>query len=332
MDDDDEIKSYLTQKIELILKLIEYLNEQKSLECNSEDLDIIKITQKSLKMAKSKIAVLKTILSKNKIFAQDMINCNQVIVEFFAFVDEFSGSPQLQKTFNEICLDKNNDSWEKLEYYSNDFTREVEKSTAILNESVVISCDLPSFDTLPVEVCQYISTGEKIKNAPEIQAIKNELLTLEISAAIPSIYVAIVGPSFMGKTQTAFALSHSLNLLYVNLSVIYSDTISAAQPIYSPFAKISKIFTACLQKDMKMIINALEGSFSAAVLSIGGPFLTLGLIYHLICLDKPSSVEEWVLQYINVSDVSVTKLTVSQFDQQIKSKNISLWVVINIYF
>ena len=329
MDDDDEIKSYLTQKIELILKLIEYLNEQKKIHSNKVNLKFIESIEESLHTAKSKIAVLKTILSKNKIFAQDMINCNQVIVEFFAFVDEFSESPQLQKTFNEICLDKNNDSWEKLEYYSNDFTREVEKSTAILNESVVISCDLPSFDTLPVEVCQYISTGEKIKNAPEIQAIKNELLTLEIGAAIPSIYVAIVGPSLMGKTQTAFALSHSLNLLYVNLTVLYSEyEISATQPIYSPFAKISNIFSDCLRKDMEMI----KSSFSAAVLRIGGPFLTLGLIYHLICLDKPSSVEEWVLQYINISYVSVTKLTVSQFNQQIQSKNISLWAVINIYF
>ena len=329
MDDDDEIKSYLTQKIELILKLIEYLNEQKKIHSNKVNLKFIESIEESLHTAKSKIAVLKTILSKNKIFAQDMINCNQVIVEFFAFVDEFSESPQLQKTFNEICLYKNNDSWEKLEYYSNDFTREVEKSTAILNESVVISCDLPSFDTLPVEVCQYISTGEKIKNAPEIQAIKNELLTLEISAAIPSIYVAIVGPSLMGKTQTAFALSHSLNLLYVNLTVLYSEyEISATQPIYSPFAKISNIFSDCLRKDMEMI----KSSFSAAVLRIGGPFLTLGLIYHLICLEKPSSVEEWVLQYINISYVSVTKLTVSQFNQQIQSKNISLWAVINIYF
>ena len=328
MDDDDEIKSYLTQKIELILKLIEYLNEQKKIHSNKVNLKFIESIEESLHTAKSKIAVLKTILSKNKIFAQDMINCNQVIVEFFAFVDEFSGSPQLQKTFNEICLDKNNDSWENLEYYSNDFILEVEKRNAILKKTVVISCNLPSFDTLPVEVCQYISTGEKIKNAPEIQAIKNELLTLEISAAIPSIYVAIVGPSFMGKTQTAFALSHSLNLLYVNLTVLYSEyEISAAQPIYSPFAKISNIFSDCLRKDMEMI----KSSFSAAVLRIGGPFLTLGLIYHLICLEKPSSVEEWVLQYINISYVSVTKLTVSQFNQQIKSKNISLWVVINIF-
>ncbi len=304
MDDDDEIKSYLTQKIELILKLIEYLNEQKNIHSNKVNLKFIESIEESLHTAKSKIAVLKTILSKNKIFAQDMINCNQVIVEFFAFVDEFSGSPQLQKTFNEICLDKNNDSWENLEYYSNDFILEVKKRNAVLKKTVVISCNLPSFDTLPVEVCQYISTGEKIKDAPEIQAIKNELLTLEISAAIPSIYVAIVGPSFMGKTQTAFALSHSLNLLYVNLTVLYSEyEISAAQPIYSPFAKISNIFSDCLRKDMKMI----KSSFSAAVLSMEGPFLTLGLIYHLICLDKPSSVEEWVLQYINISDLSVTK-------------------------
>ena len=268
--------------------------------------------------------------SENKTLVQDMIKFNKGIgiVEFFDFIDDFSRSAQFKKTFGDFNTEEKS-FWNKVIIFSDKFILEVEKRNAILNESVVISCDLPSFDTLPVEVCQYISTGEKIKNAPEIQAIKNELLTLEISAAIPSIYVAIVGPSLMGKTQTAFALSHSLNLLYVNLTVLYSEyEISATQPIYSPFAKISNIFSDCLRKDMEMI----KSSFSAAVLSMEGPFLTLGLIYHLICLEKPSSVEEWVLQYINISYVSVTKLTVSQFNQQIQSKNISLWAVINIYF
>ena len=323
-DDDDEIKSYLAQKVDLISKFIDYLKEQKSLECNSEDLDIIKITQKSLKMAKSKMMDIIDKFSENKALVQDMIKFNKGVVQFFEFIDDFSRFAHFKKTFDDFSTEESY-LWNKIKNFSDKFVN-------ILNDSIVITGGIKKFDTLPIELCQYISTGEKIKDAAEIQAIKTELLTLEIDTDLPSIYVAIVGPSLMGKTQTAFALSHSLNLLYVNLSVAYSDIISTAQPIYSPFAKISKIFTACLQKDMEMIIIALEGSFSAAVLSIRGPFFTLGLIYHLICLDKPSSVEEWVLQYINISDLSVTKLTVSQFTQKIKSNNISLWVVINIYF
>ena len=330
MDDDDEIKSYLTQKIELISKFMDFLKTQKNIQSNKIHFKFIESIEESLNMAHIKIMDIRDKFSENKTLVQDMIKFNKGIgiVEFFDFIDDFSRSAQFKKTFGDFNTEEKS-FWNKVIIFSDKFILEVEKRNAILNESVVISCDLPSFDTLPVEVCQYISTGEKIKNAPEIQAIKNELLTLEISAAIPSIYVAIVGPSLMGKTQTAFALSHSLNLLYVNLTVLYSEyEISATQPIYSPFAKISNIFSDCLRKDMEMI----KSSFSAAVLRIGGPFLTLGLIYHLICLEKPSSVEEWVLQYINISYVSVTKLTVSQFNQQIQSKNISLWVVINIYF
>ena len=330
MDDDDEIKSYLTQKIELISKFMDFLKTQKNIQSNKIHFKFIESIEESLNMAHIKIMDIRDKFSENKTLVQDMIKFNKGIgiVEFFDFIDDFSRSAQFKKTFGDFNTEEKS-FWNKVIIFSDKFILEVEKRNAILNESVVISCDLPSFDTLPVEVCQYISTGEKIKNAPEIQAIKTELLTLEIGAAIPSIYVAIVGPSLMGKTQTAFALSHSLNLLYVNLTVLYSEyEISATQPIYSPFAKISNIFSDCLRKDMEMI----KSSFSAAVLRIGGPFLTLGLIYHLICLEKPSSVEEWVLQYINISYVSVTKLTVSQFNQQIQSKNISLWVVINIYF
>ena len=86
-----------------------------------------------------------------------------------------------------------------------------------LNSLCTISTNvLTSHDVLPEEIIRYINVGKALRNSYEVQQLTNELKDLKIEDE-PSFYVAIIGPSFMGKTQTAFTLSNSLNLIYVNL-------------------------------------------------------------------------------------------------------------------
>ena len=114
---------------------------------------------------------------------------------------------------------------------------------------------VPDIQELPLDVIEYLSIGEALKDTPEIQAIKRTLqseLCFDIYTS-PSMFASIIGPSYMGKTQSAFALMHILNVMYVNFCpiVAMNEECISVQEIYSPFARISKIFYNCLLCDYK---------------------------------------------------------------------------------
>ena len=142
---------------------------------------------------------------------------------------------------------------------------------------------LTSYDMLPQEMRRYINAGKELKESKEIVQIKKELEDLKIKR-LSSIYLAIIGPSYIGKTQTAFTLLNSINLLYVNLveSKNFSGS-GAIQRIYSSFHKIALIFRKCISKDMDIIrLELNDPEFkSLSIFRSKAPLHSLGLIFTL---------------------------------------------------
>ena len=174
---------------------------------------------------------------------------------------------------------------------------------------------------LPTELSRYIKVGEKMKDAIEISEIKTELQSLRFPPEmnLPSIYMAIVGPSYMGKTQSAFTLSHLMTVFYVNLltAIDVDVNIESSQEIYAPFEVISGIFKKCLRSDC---FNMTSSRGATNLVFSENEFQTLGLIYFLLTLERPTQVEDQFLQYININNIIVPKMTTNNFRSKIRGK------------
>ena len=191
------------------------------------------------------------------------------------------------------------------------------------------------FNELPTELSRYIKVGEKMKDAIEISEIKTELQSLRLTSDmdLPSIFMAIVGPSYMGKTQSAFTLSHLMTVFYVNLltakdddKVNNSNRNRRSQEIYAPFKVISGIFKKCLIFDF-------SNTTSSRATNLGEKeFQTLGLIYFLLTLEKPAQVKERFLQYINIKNIVVPKMTTENFESKIRGKLECIHIHINYFY
>ena len=170
------------------------------------------------------------------------------------------------------------------------------------------------FNELPTELSRYIKVGENMKDTIEISEIKTELQSLRLTSDmnLPSIYMAIVGPSYMGKTQSAFTLAHLMTVFYVNLLVAIDENVNieSSQEIYAPFEVISGIFKKCLILDFSKKNSSADSE----------GFQTLGLIYFLLTLERPKDVKDQFLQYININNVVVPKMTTGNFKSRIRGK------------
>lgn len=174
----------------------------------------------------------------------------------------------------------------------------------------------------------YLKIGEELKNEEAVQALKNDLSLLKFSSDDPNdfgYYAAIIGPSFMGKTQTAFTLSHLMNVMYVNLlsidpqkkkSTPIKSTIdlSLSQAIYNAFLNFSELFSLTIEADL--LEKELENYSSNHLSNYKPGFQTLGLLYCLIrrkSLNMNETAEENFLQVLNIKNALIPKMNCSQF-------------------
>ena len=61
-----------------------------------------------------------------------------------------------------------------------------------------------------------MDVGETLKHNEITERLLEQITRLYTEADPISMYSAIIGPSFIGKTQTAFTLSCLINVFYVN--------------------------------------------------------------------------------------------------------------------
>jgi len=168
----------------------------------------------------------------------------------------------------------------------------------------------------------YIKIGEILKDSEKALKLKQELATLRSQGdGETSYYASIVGPSFLGKTQTAFILSHHMTVFYVNLLSTFDTGNVEMQPIYRETSGFSRLFLRTIQSDMIKIEKNSCSSNAHDLLHSRLEFETLGLLYVLIHdqkLNPNLSVEERFIRCCLLSQVTIPKLKVPDFNKKIR--------------
>ena len=190
---------------------------------------------------------------------------------------------------------------------------------------------LPSsdYDKIFESAKNYLDIGYSLKDELIIKNIKSELSKLRAIPTVASYYAAIIGPSFMGKTQTAFTLSHCMTVLYMNL-IIGSNTDSEElgdnQKIYQAFYSFSKILNSIIDDDIKDIQD-VEGNINASDFDKDAqqkiPFKILGLIFVIIkmkLIRSEISNLEWFKSIIDIERAWIPAMTIETFTINTKSK------------
>lgn len=270
------------------------------------------------------------------------------------FIKDFEKSP---KEMLDVIKEKSNDFSPVSPYHSViQYIRELDSrlDTNVFIRNAYIEVDIglnQTITSLPEVLQDYLRVGEELKDQISMTNLKRDLSLLKHSSdAIfdPGYYAAIIGPSFLGKTQTAFTLSHLMNVIYVNLLSVPSknngsttvpvndrDDVTLSQLIYDIFQNFSKLFSLTIEEDFKETTN-----YAAIHLKNHVPgFYTLGLIYCLIVSRKLSSTEiseegssenltevaeRNFLQQLNINKAIIPKMNVLQFTEKITSNLISI--------
>ena len=148
----------------------------------------------------------------------------------------------------------------------------------------------------------------------KIDSLAKALFDNNFSPSAAAPYIAIVGPSFMGKTQTAFNLARERPVFYVNFASYNVDL----QHIYKSFVQISFVFHSCLADDIAVFEKKqlLEVSTSVLIAERFTKLKTIGLIWHLIVLSQTfdwNGNESWFEFYVKERTLVFEPLSLSMF-------------------
>lgn len=201
----------------------------------------------------------------------------------------------------------------KTEYFYNSTVITAEEYSFKSSEDLV-----EKFDELDI----YVDIGEELAKDPLMSQIKSELGALEIPD-MASFFAAIIGPSFMGKTQSAFTLSHIMNVIYVNLTTKFS-TSDDDQKIYKIFESIALFFFETISYDIiETQFSKKDNQPAKRFKDCKAPLRTVGLIYVLLrlrCLisdSNASGVKKWLQTIAQVNYILIPQMTIQEFRQSI---------------
>ena len=166
----------------------------------------------------------------------------------------------------------------------------------------------------------YVNIGNELKDDKIIKEIKEQLKELKNVETGISYYAAIIGPSLMGKTQTAFTLSHSMTVFYMNLAIGSRGNVgSVLQNIYRAFQPFSSILNHIVNEDIIESERA-GGDLNASDFFDSKQeiiqFRILGLIFMMIkmkILRPDLSVFQWFKNIIDIDDALIPAMTIKEF-------------------
>jgi hypothetical protein len=240
---------------------------------------------------------------------------------FGTFIFEFNSLSK--KIIDEIKLKTENYSnelsYKDLKKLIESLLESMNNNIFLANKTKRIKCSISSnsFNSMKY----YIKIGDILKDSEKAVAIKKELATLRSEGdGETSYYASIVGPSFMGKTQTAFILSHHMTVFYVNLLSTFDRGDVSLQPIYKETSRFSLLFFRTIKADMELLEREKVVSNAHDLLDSNIAFETLGLLFVLIYdqkLNPNLSVEERFVRWCTLRQVLIPKLTVSDFKEKL---------------
>lgn len=162
--------------------------------------------------------------------------------------------------------------------------------------------------------CIHSRNDHVLSNIQEyIDKISLPLYTFTSSGV--STFLAFVGPSLTGKSQSAFTLAYGQPVLYFNFK-------PASQPIYKPFLNLFSDMDKRLSQDLDKFRTELEGykfpgaEFLFTKLS-NVPFKSLGLLWALTEAGLNYEFEDpnkyWFDDYLNLNLLMEDELSINDF-------------------
>lgn len=340
MDDVSSINGFLA-KIEV---LMDFLNNLISFNMeNGSPLNLVSTRQPILKMAKFSEMFPKFL---KRIPFLDSTTERTIFMLLRPLYDELDETlNELISTFDLLIVTQNGALAVDGHNFAS-FSENLVKLEKILSDIIVIE---PLNASLTLEVCsdtiyhinlddnetralrKYITTAERCDlNSPEYIELKNtiDLVVRDLfsgneqhyqppRSAKP--YLTIVGPSFMGKTQTAFNLARERPLFYVN----FSNT-NARQYIYRPFVNISSYFIACLAHDYAIFADmSVNVDTEDLLLKSDVKLKTIGLIWHFISISLDFDFNgpvSWFEFYLQEHNITFEPLNLLKFWEKMSKK------------
>ena len=135
------------------------------------------------------------------------------------------------------------------------------------------------------------------------------------SSGVPATFLAFVGPSLTGKSQSAFALAYGQPVLYFNFE-------PASQSVYNPFSDIFFDIDERLSQDLDKFRTELKGNkFPGAEFLFtkmaNVPFKSLGLLWALTEAGLNYEFEDpnkyWFDDYLNLNLLMEDELSINDF-------------------
>lgn len=164
------------------------------------------------------------------------------------------------------------------------------------------------------ELEKYYSVGTALANDPCTRLLLEALQKLRTEYPDVSPYSVIIGPSYMGKTQTAFTLANIINVMYVNFATIVSRY---PQPIYALFSQFSELFESTTRSDTSESLYRTSRKRARDIKRSEVSYKTLGLIYTIIRTRKlhgDLDGFEWLKMLVNINAAMIPPMTVQQFN------------------
>lgn len=321
MDNDEpsavsSLSNYLTDGINLFACIENYLKKEiKSQTFDAlkiiinRQLDLVFIASDFLRTAVENITIIDF-----SIFQKDYEETFQILLKIEEFI------------LKDLCYENSifNSLASKLVSLNATLNLSIKKLDSSKSSALVFkaSSDI-RYDSLPEVVTNFLYTGKLLKDHSAMNDIKSALEDLKFTGvSIPSAYVALIGPSYMGKTQCACTLAQlGKTVIYVNFSgVLENESNAKLQPIYEPFKAISDLIHNCLTED---ISTFRASNFSASdVFKSKLPLYTLGILRFLLVkrfeMKSDDIVSAWFLDYINLTSIKICPISRQDFKSQIE--------------
>lgn len=332
----------LIGRIKELYSFVEYLEFIKSKLENLSKILLSEDVGRCLKYLRFLKEFVRLYLKKEMVFGRDVL-LFEINVLFNQCIDSFKSSFEACFT-NESSFDSYSayDIIEALEKQLGEFSffkidGEIHSTTQLV---ISIANSEVTDDTLDI-LARYLNVGDTLIEDEITTQLLEQIKKLHLESTGISAYSAIVGPSFMGKTQIAFTLSQFISVIYVNLlSTIEQPAGCSNQKIYSLFAGIAGIFdlTTCNDQANPDFLNSLRTATSISILKY--PFQTLGLIYLLlrtrklreeefennkycenckkgknceVCKEKIFPIKAWLIEVAKIKTAMVPAMTIDEF-------------------
>lgn len=243
----------------------------------------------------------------------------QVLVDELEFlfresIETFRDDHNEQRNYDD-CLDDLVRKLEKCSYIYIQTPGKCESTVAFLTCGGDFKYDLSVLH-------DYLNVGSTLEDHECTNLLIKEIEKVATESEKISPYIAIIGPNYMGSTQSAFTLSHKLSVYYFNFENILARCDGPGpQAIYNIFSSVTRYISDCIDMDRSHPDYNARYDDAEDISRLTYPLKTLGFIYVLMkmrALERFKSATDWLITMVQLKGMIIPSLTITDFKEQTK--------------